>query len=75
MIHDRIFIFNDEVYTLTHTIDEASNHEDRVKVPLLVKISLFSSPESERETLSIPSVLNYPVEGESKLPVQEDLHK
>ena len=33
--------------TLTHAVDEASDHEDGVKVPLLLQVSLQVTPEGE----------------------------
>ena len=39
--------------TLTHAVDEASDHEDGVKIPLFFTISGLGAPPGKREALLI----------------------
>ena len=46
--------------TLSHAVDEASNHEDWVEVPLLVQVPSTGASEGEGEAASSwPSVLKH----------------
>ena len=63
----------DHVYTLSHAVDEACNHEDRVKVPLLLQVPLLFSLPGKGKPLAIPAVLNDPVKGQGKHSMEEDL--
>ena len=58
---------------MPHAVDEPSDHEDWVQVPLLVQVTHLLAPEGEGEAHGVPAVLDDPVEGEGELPVQQDL--
>ena len=60
-------------FTLSHAVDEAGDHKDRVEVPLLVQVAHLLSPEGEGEAHGVPAVLDDPVESEGELPVEQDL--
>ena len=60
--------------TLSHAVDKASNHEDRVKVPQLLWIILTSCPTpSKGKALPIPPVLNNPVESQGQDSMKKNL--
>ena len=60
--------------TLSHAVDEACHHEDRVQVPLLLQVPPLCPPPGEGEPFSVlPSKLNDPVEGQGDHSMEEDL--
>ena len=60
--------------TLSHAVDEASNHEDRVKVPQLLWVLLTSCPTpSKGKALPIPPVLNNPVQSQGQDSMKKNL--
>ena len=66
-------VAGDATDTLAHTVDEASHHQDRVKVPQLLRIIFLGPTPGKGKSLPIPSVLDDPVEGQRNHSVQEDL--
>ena len=61
--------------TLAHAVYEASDHEDRVKVPQLLRVCVDSFAPGKGNALSIPAILQHPVQGQSHQAMQEGLGK
>ena len=61
-------------HTLAHAVDEASHHEDRVKVPLLLQVyPPRTSPGKWKPLAILPAELNDPIQDQGEEAMEEDL--
>ena len=58
--------------TLSHAVDEACHHEHRVKVPQPLQVHSLCHTPGEGKPLSIPAILNNPVECQGNHSMKED---